>query len=342
MSTHQRKNGTWFVRYRENGKQVNHTCGKGEAGRLEAERLDAEIKAKKDLAKTEVLVFPEDQKKIEYFDDLAVQYFDDVAADGWKQWRKDWSVLLDNNLTEELSQIPISRLTQSFIVNLLKKKFKEASPRTRGKYARYLKTMFKWAEERGLIDKNPLQFLKGKKYPKKPLNIDMETIKLIKAEASEHLAFAIDILCNTGVRTGESELLSMKYSDINWKQSSIRVFAKKTNSYRVLPLKPEFLEKLKEKQKTSESGFLVEYKGRPVKSLGNSFRRVRRKLKLNEKIVLYDLRHWYCTSLLSGGAPVNTVAQLMGHSSAKMTLDVYGHVIPGDTAKALQYLPDIG
>ena len=341
MSIHQRKNGSWFVRYREKGKQRNHTCGKGEAGRLEAEQFDEAIKAKKALAKMDGGVQLEGQKKIEYFDELAVQYFDDVTADGWKQWRKDWSVNLDNNLTEELSQVPITSLTQKFIVNLVKRKYPKASGRTHGKYLRYIKSMFKWAIERELIDKNPLQFWKGKKYPKKALNLDIQTIKQIKNAANDHLAFAIEILCNTGVRTGLSELLSMKYSDIMWDQSSIRVFSEKTCSYRVIPLKPEFLKKLKEKQPTSKSGYLVEYNGKNISSLGNSFRRTRANLKLDKKIVLYDIRHWYCTTLLSNRVPVNTVSMLMGHSSAKMTLDVYGHVIPGDAEKALQFLPDV-
>lgn len=41
----------------------------------------------------------------------------------------------------------------------------------------------------------------------------------------------------------------------------------------------------------------------------------------------HDLRHLHATTLLGAGVPVNTVADRMGHASARMTLDVYGHAI---------------
>jgi len=41
----------------------------------------------------------------------------------------------------------------------------------------------------------------------------------------------------------------------------------------------------------------------------------------------HDLRHLHATALLGAGVPVNTVAERLGHASARMTLDVYGHAI---------------
>ncbi|MGE4442396.1 MAG: tyrosine-type recombinase/integrase [Desulfomicrobium sp.] len=71
------------------------------------------------------------------------------------------------------------------------------------------------------------------------------------------------------------------------------------------------------------------------------FRRACRKLDLGNEVVLYDIRHWFCSTLLSKGVPVKTVSLLMGHSSAKMTLDRYAHVIPGDSDRAISHLPDL-
>ena len=47
-----------------------------------------------------------------------------------------------------------------------------------------------------------------------------------------------------------------------------------------------------------------------------------------EHLRFHDLRHLHATTLLAAGVPVNTVADRMGHASARMTLDVYGHAIP--------------
>jgi integrase len=43
----------------------------------------------------------------------------------------------------------------------------------------------------------------------------------------------------------------------------------------------------------------------------------------------HDTRHTCTTLLLSGGAPVKVVSDLLGHSSATITLGVYSHAVPG-------------
>jgi len=44
-------------------------------------------------------------------------------------------------------------------------------------------------------------------------------------------------------------------------------------------------------------------------------------------IRLYDCRHTAATLMLAGGAAIRAVADRLGHSSAKMTLDVYAHAL---------------
>lgn len=42
----------------------------------------------------------------------------------------------------------------------------------------------------------------------------------------------------------------------------------------------------------------------------------------------HDLRHLHATHLLEAGVPVSTVSARLGHASARMTLEVYGHARP--------------
>jgi integrase len=44
----------------------------------------------------------------------------------------------------------------------------------------------------------------------------------------------------------------------------------------------------------------------------------------------HDLRHAFASALISGGCSVKAVQAALGHSSATTTLDVYGHLWPGD------------
>jgi integrase len=52
-------------------------------------------------------------------------------------------------------------------------------------------------------------------------------------------------------------------------------------------------------------------------------------------IRLYDLRHSAATILLSSGVHVKVASEMLGHSTAVLTLDVYSHVLEGMQAEAV-------
>jgi integrase len=47
------------------------------------------------------------------------------------------------------------------------------------------------------------------------------------------------------------------------------------------------------------------------------------------KIRLHDLRHTFGSLLIQSGASIVYVEDQMGHSSIQVTVDTYGHLIPG-------------
>jgi integrase len=47
-----------------------------------------------------------------------------------------------------------------------------------------------------------------------------------------------------------------------------------------------------------------------------------------ERVRFHDLRHTSATLSLSNGDNVKIIAERLGHSSAKMTLDTYAHAVP--------------
>jgi integrase len=52
------------------------------------------------------------------------------------------------------------------------------------------------------------------------------------------------------------------------------------------------------------------------------------------RIRLHDLRHTHATHLLASGVNVKVLSERLGHASVAFTLDVYGHVMPGQQASA--------
>ncbi|GAA4697978.1 tyrosine-type recombinase/integrase [Nocardioides nanhaiensis] len=47
-------------------------------------------------------------------------------------------------------------------------------------------------------------------------------------------------------------------------------------------------------------------------------------------VTAHDLRHFYASALIAGGASVKQVQERLGHASAVITLQTYAHLWPGD------------
>lgn len=73
-------------------------------------------------------------------------------------------------------------------------------------------------------------------------------------------------------------------------------------------------------------------------TLSHMMRRVTRKAGVNCR--LHDLRHAFATHLLDKGVPVASVQKMLGHESAKTTLDIYTHSVPSSERAGLRHLSD--
>ncbi len=77
-------------------------------------------------------------------------------------------------------------------------------------------------------------------------------------------------------------------------------------------------------------GVLLHRDGVPFDSakFGYELRAARRRAGLPESITFHDLRHFFASALIHAGCSVKQVQAALGHKSAKVTLDVYGHLGP--------------
>ena len=53
-----------------------------------------------------------------------------------------------------------------------------------------------------------------------------------------------------------------------------------------------------------------------------------------ERVTLHDLRHTYASFAIAAGVNVKALSEYMGHASIVMTMDRYGHLLPGNEAEA--------
>lgn len=139
----------------------------------------------------------------------------------------------------------------------------------------------------------------------------------------------IEMLYTTGMR--RAELIGLKNTSIDLSQMIVKVVGKR-NKERLLPLLNSVVETI-EKYNTlkkdipkKSDAFLVTKKGDPIyptlvyRVVNEYFGKVSVKVKKSPHIV----RHSFATHLLSEGADLNSVKELLGHSSLAST-QVYTH-----------------
>jgi integrase len=73
------------------------------------------------------------------------------------------------------------------------------------------------------------------------------------------------------------------------------------------------------------------------KTLTDRADRVRKVAGLN-RITLDEARHTYASLMIAAGVNAKALSEFMGHSSIQVTLDLYGHLMPGAESEAASRL----
>ena len=108
----------------------------------------------------------------------------------------------------------------------------------------------------------------------------------------------------------------------------------------VVPITKAIRPELEDAIACSESGHLIEWKGKPVKSIKTAFAAAVRRAGL-DGVCPYTLRHTGATLLAAAGVPMRQIAGMLGHTSTKTTEHHYAKHRPeylSDAANALDTL----
>lgn len=71
------------------------------------------------------------------------------------------------------------------------------------------------------------------------------------------------------------------------------------------------------------------------------FQGLARDAALGRRYTFHSLRHTHATHLLREGVDIKTLQRRLGHSSAAITLDTYGHVLPGADVQAAEAMSEV-
>ena len=338
MSSFKLEDGRWCCQYRipDRKNPVREYFGRGLEGKKAAHTRDLEVKLAK--ARGDKLTRSSSMK----FDDLADLYIRFRRAEGRTlNWAKDLHSLLHNHFIRLIPNIPVDQLGYGDIL-VIAEHYSDKAPATKNRYMDYMHAIFRFGLDHELIQKDPMRKWRKVKEKRREMKLTVEDLKRIWANAEPHLQWIIEVEWELGTRPGISELFSLKWEDVDFQSRVINVRGTKTiRSDRVIPISVEFCSRLIEKKNTARTNYLIEYKGKPLTNCRKSFHSACQRAGIAYDVRMYDIRHLFATVMLSEGGDLQAVSRILGHSSTRMTADVYYHELKGEKERALAKRPSI-
>lgn len=232
------------------------------------------------------------------------------------------------------------------------------------KIIQLVKAIYNYGIEIKAVSNNPILKSYRLKEEKKQMNVLTESEINLFLNTAKEKNLKIYTFLTTAVYTGmrRGELLALEWSDIDFKNQRILVNKQlykkkatppKNNKHRYIDIPTSLIEILKEYKQSQTILSKIVFCNKTGQYLHPSImerryfcatlNKVNKQLSEEDKINLrfHDLRHTYATLLLSKGVPIKYVQEQLGHSSAKMTLDVYASFLPSVKFEALNILNNL-
>lgn len=355
---YQRKNGRWVAQVRIEGRRLS----KSFSTQKEARRWIREM-----------------QDQIE--NGLSADGFKMTVQDLFKMWLESiqgsvrprtldqYEGVVRNHLEPVLGEIKLRELQPFQIQQLYNSLLVEGkSNRTVQLTHSVLHRAFVVGQQLGLVGRNPVSSVTPPRVPQKEMQVldDNQARQLLIAAQGDRYEAMYYLAITTGLRQGE--LLGLMWEDIDFSSgvlhvkrqlqrvpgNGVRLSEPKTKAgRRQIQLGPECVNQLithrksqdieREGDRWDERGLVFPSSvGTPTgqRNLHRSYKRLLKKAGLPD-IRFHDLRHTAATLMLLNGIPLIIVSRRLGHSKSSVTLDIYGHYIPGMQAEAAAMMDEL-
>ncbi|HEY9078078.1 MAG TPA: site-specific integrase [Anaerolineaceae bacterium] len=355
---YQRKSGTWLAQVSIQGKRVSKSFPTQKESRLWIKKMLEQVESGLNATGARMIFGT-------YLKTWLENARGTIRPKTWQQYEG----IVRNHLAPALGSIRLSELQPNHIQNLYGQMLKHGhSPRTMQLIHSVLRRALVIAQRQGLIGRNPAKVVDPPRYAKGEMKVFTDTqarqllitARGMRNEALYHLAVT------TGMRQGE--LLGLKWKDIDWSTCTIHVqrqaqringmgiifsetktrsgnrmiqFGQETLKLLAAHLKRQDLERKVEGWRENDLIFPSTI-GTPLEQR-NFYREFKELLKVAglPDIRFHDLRHTAATLMLLNGIPLLVVSRRLGHAKPSITLDVYGHYLPGMQSEAAALMDEL-
>ncbi|MCL2659447.1 MAG: site-specific integrase [Acidobacteriaceae bacterium] len=357
-----KKNKQWYVFINHNGQRKAKCVG---TSRSAATKVKLALEEKLVLGDLGVLVGGSSQ--MPNFDDYATRWKQEYAVNSCKPSTNDsFESVMKNHLRPRFGKCRLDQIKRasikSFIADAIAKGMARSSIRNA---ISILRSILNYAIDDELLESNPAtnlgKFTRAARAPKvKGIALTQEEVNKLLEAAGEVCPEYVPLFL-TAVRAGlrRGELVSLQFQDLEFGKSN-----KDRNRY--LLVQHNYVRRQHTTTKSKKSRrvdmsrglrrVLLGLRDARLAALGLSdplaigdqlvfpspegtildpdnlyhryFLAAHEKSGLR-KFRLHDLRHTFGSRLIQKGSPLTYVKEQMGHSSIQVTVDIYGHLVPG-------------
>lgn len=213
--------------------------------------------------------------------------------------------------------------------------------RTQARCISSIRSFFKFLVFDGQLENNPTRLLEAPKIGRKLPNIlsveeidsMLNAVEMYKPEGQRNKAI-IEMLYSCGLRV--SELISIKLSNINFRMGIVKIDGK-GNKERVIPLSKNAKEEIKrylkvyrdylDIEKGYEDVLFLNKRGTALSRVMvfNIIKHLANRAGIKKNVSPHTFRHSFASHLVSGGADLRAVQDMLGHESI-LTTEIYTHL----------------
>lgn len=191
-----------------------------------------------------------------------------------------------------------------------------------------------WAEKMRIINRAPTIEMPPAGQPRERYLDRKEFAALIAGASDPHIRLVILLMYTTAGRIGA--LLELEWSQVDLDRRIIRLAKGDIGPRKgraTVPMNDTIVGALTAAKAASVSGYVVEWGGKPVKSIKTGFNAAVKRAGI-EHCTPHDIRRTAGRFMVEDGVPIEEVAQFLGHTNPSVTRSTYARFSPSYLRRA--------